>query len=176
VRILDLCCHLGQWSAQLTKLFKDHGKNVEVTLADVSEKALALAYENVSALGAQVEAFKCDVLEDLNELKQSHYDIVIADPPAFIKAKKDIPTGKGAYLKMNTGAFKLARKGGYVVSCSCSGLLTEEEFAGVLRKAASRSGRFYRGILHGGHSPDHPVLLNFPEGFYLKMWTHVSVE
>ena len=90
----------------------------------------------------------------------------------FIKAKKDVPTGRHAYLKLNTSAFKLARKGGLVVSCSCSGLFEESEMMDVLRKSIQRGELEARCILHGGHSPDHPVLLSFNEGFYLKMFVH----
>ncbi|MFP5518584.1 MAG: class I SAM-dependent rRNA methyltransferase [Bdellovibrionia bacterium] len=172
VRILDLCCYVGHWSTQLTRLLVSMGLKVEVTQLDVSESALNAARKNAEREGAHVVSLKADVLEKTKELPSAHYDIVISDPPAFIKAKKDIHVGKHAYLKMNTEAFRVAKKHGYVVSCSCSGLLEEEEFRDVLRKAGQRSGAELRSILRGGHAADHPTLMQFPEGFYLKMYTH----
>ncbi len=170
VRILDLCCYVGHWSTQLTKIFRDAGLEVEVHLADISKTALAFAKTNVERQGAQVQVHEMDVMEGLVDLPGQSFDIVIADPPAFIKAKKDIPIGKHAYLKLNTQAFRLAKRGGFVISCSCSGLLPEEEFRDALRKASFRHFSEIRSVLRGGHAADHPTLMQFPEGFYLKMY------
>ena len=172
VKVLDLCCYVGQWSTQITRTLKARGLNVEVTAVDVSAKALQFAKTNIERQGAIVNVRELDVLKDLGSFPDRYFDVVIADPPAFIKAKKDVPTGRHAYLKLNTSAFKLVRKGGLVVSCSCSGLFVESEMMETLRKALQRGEIEARCILHGGHSPDHPVLLSFSEGFYLKMFVH----
>lgn len=172
LRILDLCCYMGHWSAQLTGLLVSRGGSVEVTLLDVSDLALQKANLNLQRLGATVLTEKKDVLDDLGTLQKNHYDIVIADPPAFIKSKKDVPTGKHAYLKLNTNAFQLVASGGLLVSCSCSGLLIESEFHEILNKASRRAGKRVRCLLMGGNAPDHPSMLGFPEGRYLKMVTH----
>lgn len=172
VRILDLCCYNGQWSTQLTQVLKSRGLEVQVTCVDVSEPALQMAAFNAERAGAKVETLKMDVLEDLPRLADRSYDIVIADPPAFIKAKKDVPTGSHAYLKMNTHAVRLTKSGGLVASCSCSANFTEEMMVEVLAKAVRRDGRQARCVAHGGHATDHPVLIGFPEGFYLKMFVH----
>jgi 23S rRNA (cytosine1962-C5)-methyltransferase len=171
IRVLDLCCYVGHWSSQIARALKAQGHHVEVTLVDVSKTALAYAKKNAERQGAHVIVQEMDVLEGLGNLPSQHYDIVIADPPAFIKAKKDIPTGKAAYVKMNTQAFRVAKKEGFVVSCSCSGLLEEEEFRDAIRKASLRNYSEVRGVLRGGHAADHPTLMQFPEGFYLKMYT-----
>lgn len=172
VRILDLCCYVGHWSAQLARTFKAMGIPVETTVVDVSEPALAFAKLNAEREGAQVFVQKLNVLEQLAALPEKHFDIVIADPPAFIKAKKDVPTGRHAYLKMNTSAFRLAVRGGWVVSCSCSGLLNEEDLMDVVAKSLRRLELQGRCLVRGGHSADHPNLMAFPEGFYLKMFLH----
>jgi len=99
---------------------------------------------------------------------------VIADPPAFIKAKKDIPQGKHAYLKMNSHAFRCVKNDGLVVSCSCSGLLEETDFFETIAKAIRRSGKTMRVAAQARHSTDHPLVLQFPEGHYLKMLIHVG--
>lgn len=172
VRVLDLCCYVGHWSTQITKALRDQGVDVEVHLADISKTALEFAKGNAERQGARVVIHEMDVTEGLGSLPTQQFDIVIADPPAFIKAKKDIPIGKHAYLKMNTHAFRLVSKDGFVASCSCSGLLEEEEFRDAIRKAALRNSSEMRSVLRGGHAADHPTLMQFPEGFYLKMYMH----
>jgi len=172
IRVLDLCCYVGHWSTQITRSLKSMNFDVEVHLVDVSKTALAFAKENTEREGAAVVVHEMDVLEGLANLPSQHYDIVIADPPAFIKAKKDIPTGKAAYVKMNTHAFRLGKRNGFVASCSCSGLLEEEEFRDAIRKASLRNYTEVRSVLRGGHAADHPTLMQFPEGFYLKMYVH----
>lgn len=172
VRVLDLCCYVGHWSAQLTRQLHELGYKTETTLVDVSERALSFAKINAEREGALALPQKLDVLEGLSALPDKHYDIVIADPPAFIKAKKDVPTGKHAYLKFNSQAFRMVRRGGLVASCSCSGLFTEEEMMDTLAKALRRQELRGRCVATGGHAPDHPNLASFPEGFYLKMFVH----
>lgn len=172
VRVLDLCCYVGHWSSQITKALRSIGVDVEVHLADISKTALEFAKKNAERQGARVVVHEMDVTEGLTNLPTQQFDIVIADPPAFIKSKKDIPVGKHAYLKMNTHAFRLVKKNGFVASCSCSGLLEEEEFRDAIRKAALRNHSEMRSVLRGGHAADHPTLMQFPEGFYLKMYVH----
>ncbi|KYG62215.1 class I SAM-dependent rRNA methyltransferase [Bdellovibrio bacteriovorus] len=172
LRVLDLCCYVGHWSTQITRGLKSLGFEVEVSLVDVSKTALAFAKKNAEREGAEVVVHEMDVSEGLTSLPSAHYDIVIADPPAFIKSKKDIPIGKHAYLKMNTHAFRMVKRNGFVASCSCSGLLEEEEFRDAIRKASLRNSFEVRSVLRGGHAADHPTLMQFPEGFYLKMYVH----
>ncbi|KYG66115.1 hypothetical protein AZI86_03360 [Bdellovibrio bacteriovorus] len=172
LRVLDLCCYVGHWSTQITRALRHLGFDVEVSIVDVSKSALAFAKKNAEREGANVIVHEMDVSEGLTQLAASHYDIVIADPPAFIKSKKDIPIGKHAYVKMNTQAFRVVKKNGFVASCSCSGLLEEEEFRDAIRKAALRNHSEIRSVLRGGHAADHPTLMQFPEGFYLKMYVH----
>ena len=175
LRVLDLCCYVGHWSTQITRALKAEGFDIEVHVVDVSKTALAFAKENAEREGAKVTVHEMDVMEGLQNLPSQFYDIVIADPPAFIKAKKDIPTGKAAYVKMNTQAFRTAKKNGFVASCSCSGLLEEEEFRDAIRKASLRNYTEVRSVLRGGHAADHPTLMQFPEGFYLKMYVHYII-
>ncbi|MFZ4403954.1 MAG: class I SAM-dependent rRNA methyltransferase [Pseudobdellovibrionaceae bacterium] len=171
--ILDLCCYVGHWSSQLSAVAKNLGFEVQVDLVDVSKTALAFAADNARRAGAdQVTVHELDVMEGLAAFASQSYDVVIADPPAFIKAKKDIPIGRHAYLKLNTQAFRLAKPEGLVASCSCSGLLTEEDFKETLRKAISRHVPESRCIARGGHAGDHSTLMQFPEGHYLKMFVH----
>ncbi len=175
IKVLDLCCYVGHWSSRISHEVSKLGGKVESLCVDVSDSALQFAKANVEQSGGQVTILKQDVMENLSMIPEGQFDIVIADPPAFIKSKKDIPTGTHAYLKLNTSAFKFVKLGGLVASCSCSGLFEEEMLKSVVEKAIRRNNQQARCISHGGHSADHPVLLGFSEGFYLKMFiNHIS--
>lgn len=171
LRVLDLFCYVGQWGAKLAQAFAASGRKLEVLAVDSSSAALERARVNIEAQGARCEARKADILDGgLDELESGSFDLVICDPPALIQGRKDVPAGTHAYLQLNTQAFRLARPGGAVVSCSCSGLLGEEEFIETLRKAARRAGVEARWVARGCQSPDHPMRSEFPEGRYLKAW------
>lgn len=183
-KILDLCCYMGQWSAYLaeTLLAADH--DLEVFLADVSELALTKAESNIKAIAAAmgkesnlvVKAFKLDVLkisdETKSQLPENSFDVVISDPPAFVKNKKVLETGLHGYMKLNELAFKWAGSDSLVISCTCSGLVEMSDFKSALRKSLLRSGK--RGQLtgYGTQGTDHPQSVHFPEGEYLKMIIH----
>ncbi len=170
LKILDLCCYVGQWSAQLARLFKNKGMSVDVLAVDASAQALSLAKMNIEAQGARCEILKADVLKGLDSLPEHSFDIVISDPPALIQGRKDIPVGTHAYLQLNTQVFRLVKRSGAVVSCSCSALLEEESFCKVLAKAARRNGAEVSWVARGTQAPDHPMRVEFPEGRYLKCW------
>lgn len=172
IKVLDLCCYVGHWSTQIARAMKNLAVEVEISQVDVSKSALAFAKTNAEREGAVVTTCQLDVLEGLGVFQDNSFDIIIADPPAFIKAKKDIPTGKHAYLKMNSQAFRICRRQGILVSCSCSGLLTEDDFREAIRKASVRNKKSAQCIGRGGHASDHPLLMSFEEGFYLKMYVN----
>ena len=171
LRVLDLCTYVGQWGSQVSRFFSQRGLKVEVTLVDASKVALAQAEGNVLRAGAQkVELVNGDVLKDLGSLPDQGFDLVISDPPALIKSRKDIPTGTHAYLQLHTQAARVLAKKGAWVACSCSGLLDEPVFLETLAKASRRQERGISWVARGGQSPDHPLLSEFPEGRYLKAW------
>lgn len=178
VRILDLCCYMGQWSVQLVHNFKRWGIECEVHLVDVSELALEKARENLAPFGVAVHSYKKDVLNlsDIPEINALKFDVVISDPPAFVKNKKDLHPGLHAYTKLNSQAFKLCASGAVVVSCTCSGVVTLEDFKDCLKKAILKSGMNARCLAYGGQGWDHPNLMSFPEGYYLKMVLHQMDE
>jgi 23S rRNA (cytosine1962-C5)-methyltransferase len=161
---------VGQWGAQLARVVRHAGATAHVTALDTSAPALELAALNVAAAGAACEAVRADVLEALEDLPPRAWDVVVADPPAFIKGRKAYPTGRAAYVKLHSAALRRVRPGGLLVACSCSQLLDEADFAAVLHKAAGRAEVAVRWVARGGQGPDHPVLAGFPEGHYLKCW------
>lgn len=165
VRVLDICCYVGQWSSHVAHLGREREWRVEAHLVDASEKALALAKANVEALGARAEVFCADVLESLPE---GEFDLVICDPPAFVKKKADIERGGMAYQKLFKEAIRRSRVGGTFVASSCSGLVDAELWQSILASSLTRAGRTVRWQAEGGHGPDHPVRSEFREGRYLK--------
>lgn len=175
-RILDLCCYVGQWGAQLARVFREAGVSVDVVAVDASSQALEFARKNIEKQGAKVTTHRGDVLKDLGSLEPKSFDVVICDPPAFIKNRKDIPAGTRAYGQLTQQALRLIRPGGGVVCCSCSGLLEEEVFVQVLAKAAQKAERSIRWVGKGTQSPDHPMLPEFPEGRYLKCWIGLTAD
>jgi 23S rRNA (cytosine1962-C5)-methyltransferase len=170
VRMLDLCCYVGQWSTQFAHALQQNGIEVEVVAVDASMQALELAQKNIQEQGARCEIRKADVLRDLESFSSQSFDLVIADPPALIKNRKDIPVGTHAYLQLLTQSIRLVKDGGGIVACSCSALLEEESFAQVLTKAAFRNQAKIQWVGRGAPAADHPMLTEFPEGRYLKGW------
>ena len=176
-RILDLCCYVGQWASQLAAAVSASGVEVEATLVDSSVKALELAGANARAQGASVILEKRDVLETLRALPERHYDAVICDPPAFVKKKKDLPAGLAAYAKLNREAMRRLAPDGCFVSCSCSGLLSDDDFRSALARAAAGNADLdLRFVARGAHAGDHPQLPQFSQGSYLKCWIGLSAE
>lgn len=168
VRILDICCYVGQWSAHAAKTLADVGVRSEVTLVDVSEAALNLAEGNLRALSSGIEVVCADALDALSNLAPESFDVVICDPPAFVKKKADLENGSRAYVKLNRDAMKLVKPGGILVAASCSGLVKNADWDQILLEASQKAGRMFRLIHRGGHAPDHPTRPEFPEGEYLK--------
>lgn len=175
LKVLDLFCYVGQWSVQIAACAKKAGAETDILLADASAPALELAAHNARRAGGGATAKKMDILAEIGQLPVGGYDVVVCDPPAFIKKKKDHPTGRAAYVKLNREAIKRVAPGGFFVSCSCSGLLTDEEFVEVLADAKRLSGREILWVAHGGHGEDHPSRSEFPQGRYLKGWVGIVI-
>ena len=139
---------------QLAQAFEEKKLPVAITAVDASESALKFAETNVkknsigagSASEVQFTRLKADVLEPMPSLLDKHYDVVVADPPAFIKNRKTIPQGKHAYVQLFTTAIEKTAAHGLVVCCSCSQLLSPEDMKECLQKASRRSGRKVRWL------------------------------
>jgi 23S rRNA (cytosine1962-C5)-methyltransferase len=168
VRVLDLCTYVGQWAVQVGYALKQAGIKAEVTAVDASAQALEWAEKNGNINGVPIRTLKADVRKDLTQIDTSSYDWVICDPPAFVSSRKDLPQGRHAYMSLNTEVFRILKPGGVWISCSCSALLSEEDFMAAIDKAARRNRAWNLISAVGSQAPDHPILSNFPEGRYLK--------
>jgi 23S rRNA (cytosine1962-C5)-methyltransferase len=168
VRVLDICCYVGQWGAHTAQALTAAGRGAEVTLLDSSMAALSLAAPNVSGAGGEAKPVCGDVMKVLADFPQGSFDVVICDPPAFVKKKQDLESGLRAYAKVNQIAMKLVKPEGLLVASSCSGLVRAGDWQGVLKEASLKAGRSFKQLLTAGHAPDHPTRPEFPEGEYLK--------
>jgi len=165
--VLDCFCYTGSWG-----LHAAHFGAASVTCIDVSERALIHARENaeINGLAKQMRFEAVDAFDRLKSLKNEgrSFDIVVLDPPAFVKSRKTIKEAAKGYLTVNRRAMELLRKDGYLVTCSCSYHMGREMFRELLTKAARLAGREMRILESRGQAYDHPVLLSVPETEYLK--------
>ena len=164
-RVLDVCSYAGAWAITALK-----AGAAAASCIDSSETALEFARRNAQANGVALDAIRSDAFEALKALHErgERFDVVVLDPPAFIKRKKDIPQGQAAYRKLNQLALSLIEGEGLLVSCSCSYHLAPEELVTAIQTAARHTGRFVQILESGGQSPDHPVHPAIPETRYLK--------
>src|ERR1700733_15223882 len=142
----------------------------EVVCLDSSAPALALAEESARANGVAIKAVKADVFEELERLKAAGetFDIVVADPPPFVKSKKDLEPGAKAYRKLARLAAEVTAPNGLLLIASCSHNIPPERFAAECAAGIARTGRAASLIRQAGAGPDHPVHPLLPESAYLK--------
>ncbi len=164
-RVLDVCSYVGAWAVTALK-----GGAGSATCVDSSATALAYVERNARANGVSVEAIRDDAFDALEALQEqgARYDVVILDPPAFAKRKKDAPQAQAAYRKLNQLALPLIDRDGLLVSCSCSYHMGADDLVAAIQSAARHGSRFVQVLEHGGQSPDHPVHPAIPETRYLK--------
>ena len=163
--VLDAYCYTGGFA-----LAAAHAGAKEVAGLDSSAPALVLAEDAASAGGLKANFVKTDVFEELERLWAGHekFDLVIADPPPFVKAKKDLEAGAKAYRKLARLTASLAAPGGLLLLASCSHNISTERFAQECALGIARAGRMARLIRQSGAACDHPIHPMLPESAYLK--------
>jgi 23S rRNA (cytosine1962-C5)-methyltransferase len=166
-RVLDLFSYAGAWGVRAAKAGAS-----SVTCVDSSEKALALAAHNAALNGQsdKVDTLRQDSLSALKALKHAgeRFDIVLVDPPAFIKRKKDLKEGTLAYRRINEAAISLLRKDGLLVSSSCSYHMDEARLLQTLQQASRHRDRSMQLVERGQQGSDHPIHPAIEETSYLK--------
>ena len=166
-RVLDVFSYVGGWGVQAAV----HGATA-VTCVDASAKALAAVQHNAALNGVsdRVATHHGDAFEALAALKEQgeQFDIVIVDPPAFIRKRKDTASGERAYGRLNREAMRLLTRDGLLVSGSCSMHLLPERHKDIVRGAARHQDRLAQIIYEGHQGSDHPVHPAIPETAYLK--------
>ena len=165
-RVLDVFCHVGAFGLRCAK-----AGAAAVTLVDSSAPALeqALAAARRNGL-SNVTARRGDAFEVMAELAQAGatFDIVVVDPPAFAKTKKDQPNGLRAYARMARLAAPLVAPGGFLFAASCSHHAPLDLFAAAIAEGLHRARREGAVVHTGFAGPDHPVHPHLPESAYLK--------
>jgi len=165
-RGLDLFCYSGVWGLHLAK------KGAYVTGVDDSEEAIRWAKKNalLNGLEDKCNFLKGDVftfLKDEAEYGET-YDFIVLDPPSFVKSRAKIKEAIQGYVRLNSLAMKVLKKGGILATSSCSHHVEKNLFLDILRKASSNVRKNTRLMEYRSQGRDHPVLLSVPETEYLK--------
>jgi 23S rRNA (cytosine1962-C5)-methyltransferase len=166
-RVLDVFSYVGAWGIRAAH----HGAR-EVTCVDSSAAALDLAAANAQRNRVKLATHKGDAFDVLEEFARqgARFDVVIVDPPAFAKRKKDLPKALAAYKRLNQLAIQVIAPEGILVSCSCSFHVSAEELQDAIAKAARGADKHVQILEMGGQAPDHPVHPAIPETRYLKAY------
>jgi len=166
-RVLDMFCYTGGFSVAASRC----GQAKEVWAFDSSEKAIVMARANAEQNGITNVRFEVgDAFQTLKSLREQgeRFDVVIVDPPKFASGKSKLPEALRAYHYLNRLAIDVLNPGGYLVTCSCSGYVTREDFFNVLFGVSQQVKRDVQVLEQRGAAPDHPVLLTCRETHYLK--------
>jgi 23S rRNA (cytosine1962-C5)-methyltransferase len=165
--VLDLYCYLGGFALQAAA-----AGATSVTAIDRSEAALDLAAQSAALNGLETHCTfrRAKAFDEMERLAGAgeNFDIVVADPPAFVKSRKDLKAGARGYRKMVRLAAPLVSQGGLLFAASCSHHVDATLFAEQVRRGLSDAGRQGRILHSGGAGPDHPVHPHLPESAYLK--------
>jgi len=165
-RVLDLCCNSGGFSVYAKAL----GNAAEVTGVDLDEDALELARQNANLNRAQVRWVRADIFTWLRDIAPStqRFDVVVLDPAKQTRDREEVPYALKRYYDMNRLAMRVVAPGGILLTCSCTGLVTEADFLECLRRAAWQERKELQLLAVRGAGEDHPVLAHVPESRYLK--------
>jgi 23S rRNA (cytosine1962-C5)-methyltransferase len=166
-RVLDMFCYSGGFALACAV----HGGAARVLAVDSSAKATALAKANADLNGAANLAVEtADAFERLDTLKSAgeRFGMVVLDPPKFARSRASLEEAMRAYHRINRLAVDMLEPGGILVTNSCSGAVSRDDFLMMLAGVAQRSGRTIQLLECRGAAPDHPVSASCLDGEYLK--------
>jgi len=163
-RVLDCFCYTGSFSLIAAQ------KGAQTIGLDASPRALEIAQKAARSNNLNCSFEGADVLTKLRELDEAEeqFDVITLDPPAFAKKHGDLKGAKRGYKEINLRAMRLLKKGGFLISCSCSQHIGELSFLNILRLAARDAQRRLKLLEIRGQSWDHPIDAHHPESKYLK--------
>lgn len=175
-RVLDLCSYTGGFAINAAL-----GGATEITAVDLDEKAIAQGRRNANLNQVPPNRLKwvhADAFAYARQMQKNgeQFDAVLCDPPKFVMTRDPAFAAEGMrkYADLNTIAASLVRPGGLFVTCSCSGLVSLEDFEGCVIKGVHRLNRRLQFFDRTGPGGDHPVYSNCPESRYLKvLWARV---
>ena len=162
-RVLDCFTSTGGFALHAAR----HAQSVEAI--DSSAHAIAIAEANALANNiTNIQFREADVFDFLSGAANRHYDLVILDPPAFAKSRKDLDAAARGYKDINLRALRMLERGGILVTCSCSHHMSEGLMYECVAQAALDAGKTLRVLERRTQATDHPILLTVPETLYLK--------
>jgi 23S rRNA (cytosine1962-C5)-methyltransferase len=170
--VLDICSYTGGFGIYAKKL----GGAKEVSCVELDPAAVELLTRNANINGVKIDAVCSDAFPYMRQMFQNSrkYDMVILDPYKLVASREDREYGIFKYRDFNRLALSLVAEGGVFVSCSCSGMVSMEDFSHIVRAAATNAGRRAQIFRKSGAGADHPVAADYPEGEYLKaVWSKV---
>ena len=168
-RVLDLCCNTGGFGVYAAVRGAE-----EVVGIDIDPAVLDIARGNAKLNGLQGKAMprfvQADIFPWLRDAQANgeRFDVVILDPAKMTRDRDQVITALKKYLDMNKAALGVVKPGGLFATFSCTGLVSEEQFTDMLRRAAFYAGRTVQVLKVAGAGPDHPWLAQVPESRYLK--------
>jgi 23S rRNA (cytosine1962-C5)-methyltransferase len=176
-RALDVFCYTGGFALNMIA-----GGAESVLAVDQAEEAIEAVRRNLDLNG--MDPARCrlqaqngfEFLRDLSAAEPQSFDLVVLDPPAFARARGGVEGALRGYKEINLRGLKLLKNGGYLLTCSCTHHVDRYAFRKLLKRAAKDTHRRLRLVGEYGHAPDHPVIINQPEGEYLKAILVQAVE
>lgn len=166
-RVLDICCNTGGFAVYA----KGMGEAEEVVGLDLDEQVIALAKQNANLNQLRnIRFVQTDLFPWIRETLPSgqRFDVVVLDPAKMTRDREEVSTALKKYYDMNKLAIQMVAPGGIFLTCSCTGLVSEEMFLESLRRAAFQASRTVQILNISGAGPDHPFMMQVPEGRYLK--------
>lgn len=165
-RVLDICCNTGGFGVYAKAL----GGASEVVGLDLDEQALDMAKQNAKLNNAQIRYVQADLFAWLRDIipNGERFDTVVLDPAKLTRDREDVESALKKYCDMNRLALHVVKPGGILLTCSCTGLVSEYDFLESIRRAAWQAQRSIQVFKITGAAADHPFLLHVPEGRYLK--------
>ena len=167
--VLDLCCYSGAFTLHALR-----GGAQYVDSVDASQDALDNLKKNLELNDqlntSRVRTERADMFEYLRSMPRNKYSVIVLDPPKLAKTSKALEEAKKGYKDLNRVAMEKIKDGGILVTCSCSGALSREDFRTVISWAAKDAGVEAQVLETLGQAEDHPVRLAFPESEYLKVF------
>lgn len=166
-KVLNLFAYTGGFS-----LYAARGEAIQVVSLDISKPAVDQINQNfkINKLKSNHQEILDDAFDYLTDLESNQFDLIILDPPAFIKSRQKIQEGIRGYLTINQKALEKLPENGLILTCSCSGALSDEDFFRMLNWAANAANCQIQVVEKISQPPDHPLTPFFPEGAYLKSY------
>ena len=165
-RVLDICCNSGGFAIYA----KARGGADEVIGIDLDEEILEVAAKNAHLNNVRIKFVQSDLFPYLRDAATAgeQFDVVVLDPAKLTRDREQVIGALKKYNDMNKLAMTVVKPGGILLTCSCTGLVSEEEFLDMIRRAAFYAGRQVQVLKISGAGGDHPFLAHVKEGRYLK--------